>query len=121
VELFEKPYVGIADPQWNMLRPPAIAGHERAGIPPRLNKKSKTFNWAGGVNITPSFTGERNLPNISKSTFKFLKCQGKEGRAHRAWSISEFSRGIPIPPGRGAGRNPELGRAQSEEHLKPQP
>ncbi len=21
------------------------------GIPPRLNKKSKTFNWAGGVNL----------------------------------------------------------------------
>jgi len=45
------------------------------GIPPRLNKKSKTFNWAGGVNIPPSFTRERNLPNMSKSTFKFLICQ----------------------------------------------
>ena len=49
-------------------------------ISPRLNKKSKTFNWAGGVNIAPSFIGERNLPNMSKSTFKFLKCQGKEGK-----------------------------------------
>ncbi len=24
-------------------------------ISPRLNKKSKTFNWAGGVNIPPQY------------------------------------------------------------------
>jgi len=29
------------------LRPSGIV----KGIPPRLNKKAKTFNWAGGVNL----------------------------------------------------------------------
>jgi hypothetical protein len=45
----------------------------RAFLPPR--QAESRFHGAG---IAPSFTGERNLPNMSKSTFKFLKCQGKE-------------------------------------------
>jgi len=27
------------------------------GIPPQLNKKSKTFNWAGGADNLPSLKG----------------------------------------------------------------
>ena len=60
-----------------MLRPPAIARHERAG-------PSGIYFVFHGVNIAPSFTGERNLPNISKTTLDFLVCQGKEGRGQRA-------------------------------------
>ncbi len=41
----------------------------------------KEFHRAG---IPISFTGERDLPNMSKSTFKFLKCQGKESKAQKA-------------------------------------
>jgi len=41
-----------------------------------------------GASIAPSFTGERNLPNMSKTTLDFLICQGEEGKAHRAWRMA---------------------------------